>query len=596
MKRFNYSLIAGALALTSVGSIAETYKIVVLDGVEDTRHSFGIGLNNTDGVVGISTDHFNFPVDLQNLDIASLTIGSLTSQLIEIRAQAPGAFPDVNLDEITNGIITAANLDFIKFYFAEAVIRTSSSYQKMGNQTAFSTQGEVTTDLTFFDASDDDHNGFTRNTIDLPNAINDNGVVVSAATARFSKTDYTPPVTDTNGSPDTRAIWIRDYLDRIGVVSKGDQRVVIESPETLYGGSTVLTDISDNNWVVGYAATALSGGAQIGMDATCVVLTDPVALQDCAWGLKTTLNGLSPSETFYTLRAYRWKLDDNLQVTESLDLGLSFPLDVDVHDGEYLSSATGVNELGHVVGFSDGFKTISDQENDSSVRVVATYHDGTTVRSIIDQNDYRQSKAFDINDSDIVVGYAAKYFSTTLTKQFFYYDATTGTATHPDGFFTSSASVAHAINNHGIIVGMAEVESSITQYRREHGFIFDIAAGVMTDLNDLTTCDNPYRIVEARDINDNGEIVGTAGYNVEKKDSLGNVVLDANGNPEQEQVTRAVKLVPVVGGTIDDCAVAEEETYERKGASFGAASLILFGALFGIRKRRGQKEVKKLKI
>ena len=589
MKRFNYSLIAGALALTSVGSIAETYKVVELGGVENTRHSFGIGLNNTDGVVGISTDHFNFPVDLQNLDIDSVTIGSLTSQLIEVRAKAPSAFPDVNLDEISNGIITAANLEFIKFYFAEEVIRESSRYQKIGNQSAFITQGTVTQDLVFFDASDDDHNGFTRNTIDLPNAINDNGVAVSAATARFSKQEYTPPVTDTNGSSETRTIWVKEYLDRIGVVSKGDQRVVIPSPETLYGGSTVLTDISDNNWVVGYAATSLSGGAQIGMEASCVGLTDPVALQDCAWGMKNTLNGQNPSETFYTIRAYRWKLDDALQVTESLDLGLSFPLDVDVHDGEYVSSATGVNELGHVVGFSDGFKTTSDQENDTNVRTVATYHDGTAVRSIIDQNDYRQSKAFDINDSDIVVGYAAKFFSTTLTKQFFYYDATTGTATHPNGFFSSSASVAHAINNHGVIVGMAEVESSITQYRREHGFIYDINVGVMTDLNDLTSCNNPYRIVEARDINDNGEIVGTAGFNVNKLDSLGNPVLDANGNPEQEQVTRAVKLVPVANATVDDCAVAEEQTYERKGAGFGAVPLVLLGALFGLRRRTKSK-------
>ncbi|MCJ8273021.1 MAG: DUF3466 family protein, partial [Psychrosphaera sp.] len=131
MKRFNYSLIAGALALTSGGSIAETYKIIDLDGVENTRHSFAIGLNNTGGVVGISTDHFNFPVDVQNLDIDSLTIGSLTSQLAEVRATVPTAFPDVNLDEITNGIITAANLDFIKFYFGVAVIRQSSRYQKM---------------------------------------------------------------------------------------------------------------------------------------------------------------------------------------------------------------------------------------------------------------------------------------------------------------------------------------------------------------------------------------------------------------------------------------------------------------------------------
>ncbi|NQZ12120.1 MAG: DUF3466 family protein, partial [Algicola sp.] len=406
-----------------------------------------------------------------------------------------------------------------------------------------------------------------------------------AATARYTKAEYTPPVTDTDESPETRTLWIKDYLDRIGVVSKGDQRVVIESPELLHGGSTVLTDISENNWVVGYAATALSGGAQIAMEESCAELTDPVAIQDCAWGMKTRLNALSPSETFYTLRAYRWKLDDNLQVTESLDLGLSFPLDVDVHDGEYISSATGVNELGHVVGFSDGFKNNSDRDNDNNVRTVATYHDGTTVSSFIDQDDYRQSKAFDINDSDIVVGYAAKFFSTTLTKQFFYYDATTGTATHPVGFFESSASVAHAINNHGVIVGIAEVESSITQYRREHGFIYDIAAGVMTDLNDLTTCNNPYRIVEARDINDNGEIVGTAGWNVDKRDTLGNVILDANGNPEQEQITRAVKLVPVAGGTVDDCTVTEEPTYERKGAGFGFAPLVLLGALFGLRRR-----------
>lgn len=101
----------------------------------------------------------------------------------------------------------------------------------------------------------------------------------------------------------------------------------------------------------------------------------------------------------------------------------------------------------------------------------------------------------------------------------------------------------------------------------------------MTDINDLTSCANPYRVVEAKDINDDGVIVGTALLELTKKDVLGNDVLDDAGEPVLEQVTRAVKLVPIAGGSIDNCEEIEEQEndYERKGAGFGLFGLMLLG-------------------
>jgi probable HAF family extracellular repeat protein len=70
------------------------------------------------------------------------------------------------------------------------------------------------------------------------------------------------------------------------------------------------------------------------------------------------------------------------------------------------------------------------------------------------------------------------------------------------GSFTGYLEYASAINNHGQVVGVADVNATASL----RGFIWE--RGVLTDLNTLLRPGSRWLIVEAYDINDSGQIVG----------------------------------------------------------------------------------------
>jgi hypothetical protein len=280
------------------------------------------------------------------------------------------------------------------------------------------------------------------------------------------------------------------------------------------------------------------------------------------------------SQSFFRYRAYRWQLDENYEIVDRQELGLLFESTLS-ESNSYFSAMTGVNEQGNMSGYSHGYR--DHPVNEGPIRTMATFHDGEAYTSVVNQDDYFESRANDINDNNIIVGYATSFINSRQTDQFFYYDHNTGQTVHPDGFFNSSDSEAIAINNNNQIVGSAEVQTDLITDRRAHGFLYDIDTQTMTDLNDLTACNSPYRIVEANDINDDGVIVGTALLELAKKDEFGEPMLDGDGNAILEQVTRAVKLVPIAGGSVDDCDGSEDLTYERKGAGIAWLSLLILG-------------------
>jgi hypothetical protein len=80
-------------------------------------------------------------------------------------------------------------------------------------------------------------------------------------------------------------------------------------------------------------------------------------------------------------------------------------------------------------------------------------------------------------------------------------------------------------------------------------------------------------------------IVATATKKTEMRNSKGEIVKDAAGNPIIEEVPVAVQLTPVANGTIDKCGGVVEDGYERKGGSFGFGWLLLMLPLLGRRLR-----------
>ncbi|MFT4928961.1 MAG: hypothetical protein ACI8WB_005081 [Phenylobacterium sp.] len=562
MKILKYSLIASAMGLASFGATAAKYQIVDV-GPDNASQSFGIGINNNDVLVGVSNNHFNFPVDLANLNY-----DALESTII-----SAGLSDTISIEDIRNGVIDATALTFIRSYLgAIAGFLT----QKVGDQVAFIADASGTSELTLFDEFDPVLNSKTRNTTDLVNAINDNGIAVSSATTQYRAVEVTPEPTEAIPEPVTTTYWVRDALNRKGVITRGDEKVVVESVATQYGGESYLTDISNSGYVVGYGAVAISATAQAAIESVCGEITHAVILTSCVVDTYIAFNPM------FEIKAFRWKINDALEIVETTNLGIPFTPHAD-DNRTFASFATGVNEQGHSVGYAFDM-TADEVTSTGGVRLYPSYHDGQTMIRIPSPDDYFEGRAFDINDNDIAVGFGRKIVGGANTPRFFYYDATSGETVYPDGFFSSSASEAHGINNDGMVVGVAQINSSFGTVRREVGFSYDITSDAMTDLNEVVGCNSAYSIVEAKDINDNGVIAATALLTIDKRDAKGVVITNDDGSTVTDEVARAVKLVPIAGGEIDDCDPVVSPGSERQGAGMGLYSLLLMFGLYARRK------------
>ena len=159
------------------------------------------------------------------------------------------------------------------------------------------------------------------------------------------------------------------------------------------------------------------------------------------------------------------------------------------------------------MGTSNAF--FGDNPNNFVVNAAAVF-DGDEVVGFINDQEYPQSTAEDINNNDIVVGYATKIINGSSRTKFFVHDYRGEVTEFPNDFFNSSSSVANAINDNGLVVGQGEVETNLSGSRRSEGFIYDIDSKEFTNINDLLSCNSPYTIVQANDINERDEIAATA--------------------------------------------------------------------------------------
>jgi hypothetical protein len=104
------------------------------------------------------------------------------------------------------------------------------------------------------------------------------------------------------------------------------------------------------------------------------------------------------------------------------------------------------------------------------------------------------------------------------------------------------------------------------------------------NINNLLSCDSPYDIITAKDINDAGQISATAIMQATSYDEKGEQVLDENGNAVMIDVARAVLLNPI-SGEEEDCGDFEDKV-ERQGASLNVLSLLSLFGLITFRFRR----------
>ncbi|MEP2603139.1 MAG: DUF3466 family protein, partial [Paraglaciecola sp.] len=238
----------------------------------------------------------------------------------------------------------------------------------------------------------------------------------------------------------------------------------------------------------------------------------------------------------------------------------------------YTSTAVAINDYGIAVGESPDY-----YQDTTSLTVAAAIYEGDEVTTINYDEDVYTSTAYDINNDNLVVGNITKDVNGTTRTKFFVHDLDNDITIYPDDFFEGSSSIATSINDDGFVVGYGESEATLTT-RRTEGFIYDYKNDIFQGLNSLLECNSDYDIVQANGINEDSEIVATALVLKPETNIQGEIILDEYGAQTLVDTVVAVKLVPISGGSIDNCDAYEEETV-RQGASF---PLYLSGLLLGL--------------
>lgn len=639
--------VLGALTTTSNFSHAAKYEVELIANVVDSENlplyenSYAVGINESGQTVSAVTDFYNFPIrfDLLSLqDFIQIVLQSQRESIVTFGLTPfNGLNPDLTQEEVSevleqviedfrSGNINGNDQAWIRRYLQN---NPTNRIQSIGTNVVINKDTPLKLD--FFDQPILDSTELSHSTRDIVTGISDNGWIYGQLSA---------PSLPLNNTDSDVVLWVRDFEQQGYIYTDAGSIVELEGSATLFGGASRIEDLAqgDNGeiYVVGEASvgynptifeqieqcdTITNNGSVDNPDTPSV---DNLNLPAFCTQFYRNFTDPQTNAQLFDIDAYLWTLDENATVISQKTLGkliTPHPLDLRAHT----SVATAVNSKGVAVGYSpDWVLTQPFNINISSAATIAEsspvinnaviFKNGNVIDITGEAHQRVESRAFDINDSGIVVGYVSTTFSGVPKNRFFYYDSIAAEIREaeidkaiangeanipepisiviPDGLFAGGASEAKAINNNGIIVGETEFErhldiGRLPKPRRRHGFIYNINTNEFNDANELLTCEDraKYEIVQISDINDSGEIVATAYVNQDRRDAIGEFELDENGNRLSENVLQAVKLKPILNGQVDICEEFEEQNrVKRQGASTSWLLLLLSSALFLRRK------------
>lgn len=546
-KLLTISILSGVF-LSGQDALAAKYQVTEITPLEQYRQHFAMDISDNGQVLGVVRDSFNFPFYLEDY-ITGLGTGGISC--------------DVSEEEQSSGNFDAFSSSCIRTALTSRTIAANATYQKVGDNKSFVSNAGRAELVNLVDVFDSELNSFTNSNTEHLRSINEQGIAVGRATAPFTPIMFTQTGENATSSEEMR-MWQRDYNSRAVVYINGEVRT-IEPDFTTYGGESEAIDISNQGYVAGLTSVSMAQQTIDDIEKDCIGELSPEAV--CVW--RKSLSG-----RLYESRPVVWKLDTNGNVESKQLFDLAF-VPTDEQTDNYFATATAVNDSGLAAGYGN----VPRSEN--VILVQPLYYQGSETKTFVDNDVYDRGFSTDINNSGVIVGTVQKFFDRVYNSEFFVYNINTGEFTTPATFYETAESNAYGINDAGKVVGEAEYEVTTDTIRRKHGFLYDSVSKEFFDLNDLTECGSPYEIIETRSINNSDQIVATALKTVDRRDSLGEVVTDDDGNVRKEEVAVTVLLNPIAG-EIDDCTEVEDPPIERKGSTNSIAlSLgLLFVAVF----------------
>lgn len=577
-----YKLLAAVVcAAVSSGVQAVTpYTLEEIGNYANAKHSYITDVNENGQAVGVAQGIFNITIDIAALDFEDNNLENAYDNrkryFESIEEEITFTLADIEAGNI-NGDAQEFLQDFLYGRFLDSEYQKISGNGRNEFNVAIS-YDETTKEIRLFDIEHDDYNGVTRSTENLINAISDDGIMVGWGSAPFEKISFTP-----DGQSESETHYTREFTKRGIVIRPDGSKVELPPIFDTYGGTSIASDIvkTEAGYLIsGESSISTASSPQEQVDDRCDNKDEPT--QTC---IESYIN--SASLGLYNTRATLWHLDNDLNIIDTIDLGLGITPDEDEAERAYNSTAYAVNKAGLVIGHS-----VVRYRDGDAITTYPVYYQNDEVIEFIDEEEYRPGgRAMAINESGIITGFAFKSIEGVSRSKFFYHDTETGETVFPADFFKSSSAIANDINENGMIVGQAETQASSSSTRRKEGFLYNISTETLTNLNDLLPCkaadgesSYPYVLAEATNILNDGTIYGSATKTVEKRDPLGNIVYDKDGKAERESIVVSVKLTPNANGTPESCPTQEQETYQRKGGVTHWFALSLL-SLIGLRRR-----------
>ncbi len=571
------TIIISYLALqTSAWALNTTYRLEIVETPEEFKNSFPIGINNQGDVASalpISGNRFDFPIDETLLDFNDVdTPEKFINDLVR-----SGQFGDTGFvtslvavywESIRRGRYNATSLSMVMAYLNQNI--SDGQHQQIASIRSAFSDDTLLEELAIFDRENPETDEYTYFHPEHVHSINNLSWLAGETGSPLTKTEI-----------DGETWLMPEFLNR-GFVKYSNQAITLESRydnKDALGGFSYATDISDSGYVVGYASVDGSPALDSLTDS-CKAQDDTVPEEVCIW--KALGNNKNGQIGAFKTRAYMWKVNGNGDVTARRELGIAINDPELAESNSYMSRAFGVNDAGIAVGESH----VIDINERVRQQAVIFFEDN--VYPLTNPQEYVSSRSIAINNNGIVIGILADRAGLTGVTKSFYYDIDSSGVNVEliDDFFSSANTKAKAINEQNLIVGETEASELASGSKPKHGFIFDLDAEQMYDLNNLLSCETDFTITDAVDINDDGTILARASYTQSRRNLMGEVVTNStSGGDAIEQVEYTVRLIP--DSTLgDSCDAPDNEVkIKRKGASFSYAWLCLFFITFLFKKR-----------